>query len=124
MNKNNPLYEYVDKLNEYGCKLVKEFMHSKQYSDLCSKINDIDKEIEQLHREYDRKILEVYAEKNVKVKALRTAKNNILFNKMPKAKDEYVREHIEGYKMHLRTKDANNSTEAYMQTIKSELNHG
>lgn len=46
MNPNNPLYKYADKLNEYGCKLVKNFMRSKQYSDLRSKAHDIDKEIE------------------------------------------------------------------------------
>ena len=107
MNKNNPLYEYADKLNEYGCKLVKEFMHSKQYSDLCSKVNDIDKEIERLHIEYERKFRELHA-----------AKRNIETNEIPKAKDEYVRQHIEGYKTHLRTKDADNPIEAYMQIIK------
>lgn len=113
MNKNNPLYEHADKLNEYGCKLVKEFMNSKEYSDLCSKINDIDKEIDQLNIEYKRKFRDLVK-----------AKLNIEINEIPKAKDEYVRQHIEGYKMHLRTKDADNPTEVYMQTIKSESNHG
>lgn len=112
MNKNNPLYEHADKLNEYGCKLVKEFMHSKQYSDLCSKINDIDKEIDQLNIEYERKF-----------RNLVKAKLNVQMHEIPKAKDEYVRQRIEGYKMHLRTKDADNPTEAYMQIIKSESNH-
>ena len=113
MNPNNPLYEYSDKLNEYGCKLVKNFMHSKQYSDLRSKVNDIDKEIEQLNIEYERKFRELHA-----------AKRSIEINEIPKAKDEYVRQHIEGYKMHLRTKDAGNPIKAYMQIIKSEVDHG
>lgn len=60
MNKNNPLYEYADKLNEYGVKLVKKFMHSKQYSDLCSKVNDIEKEIDNLNIEYERKFKSHY----------------------------------------------------------------
>lgn len=93
MNPNNPLYEYADKLNEYGVKLVNKFMHSKQYSDLHSKINDIDKEIEQLNIEHERKFRELHA-----------AKRNIELHEIPKAKDEYVRQHIEGYKKHLRTK--------------------
>ena len=101
MNKNNPLYEHADKLNEYGCKLVKEFMRSKQYSDLCSKINDIDKEIDQLNIEYQRKF-----------RNLVNAKLNVQMHEIPKAKDEYVRKHIESYKMHLRTKDADNPIKA------------
>lgn len=107
MNPNNPLYEYADKLYEYGVKLVKKFMLSKQYSDLRSKVKDIDKEIEQLNREYERKLRE-----------LRAAKRNIEIYEIPNAKDEYVRQHIEGYKKHLRTKDADNPIEAYMQLIK------
>lgn len=83
MNKNNPLYEYADKLNEYGCKLVKKFMLSKQYSDLRSKANDIDKEIEQLNKEYERKFRELHA-----------AKRNIELYEIPNAKDLYVRRHI------------------------------
>ena len=113
MNKNNPLYEYADKLNEYGCKLVKKFMHSKQYSDLRSKVNDIDKEIEQLNIEYERKFRELSA-----------AKRNIELREIPNARNEYVRQHIEGYKMHLRIKDADNPIEVYMQIIKLESNHG
>ena len=112
MNPNNPLYEYADKLNEYGIKLVKKFTLSKKYSDLRSKINDIDKEIEQLNNEYKRKLRE-----------LRAAKCNIEMVEIPKAKDEYVRGAIEAYKMHLRTKDAENPLEAYMQIIKSEATH-
>lgn len=106
MNKNNPLYEHADKLNEYGVKLVKKFMCSKQYSDLRSKVNSIDKEIEQLNIEYERKFRELHA-----------AKRNIEINEIPKAKDEYVRQHIEGYKMYLRTKDADNPIEAYMRVL-------
>ena len=106
MNPNNPLYEYADMLNDYGINLVKKFMHSKQYSDLRSKAHAIDKEIEQLHIEYERKFRELHA-----------AKHNIEINEISKAKDEYVRQHIEGYKMHLRTKDAENSIEAYMRVI-------
>lgn len=113
MNPNNPLYEHADKLNEYGIKLVKNFMHSKEYSELRSKINDIDKEIEKLNIEYERKFRELHA-----------AKRNIEINEIPKAKDEYVRQHIEGYKMHLRTKDTDNPIESYMQIVKSEVNNG
>lgn len=109
MNPNNPLYEYSDKLNEYGVKLVEKFMHSKQYSDLCSKINDIDKEIDKLNIEYERKFRELHA-----------AKRNIELCEIPNARNEYVRQHIEGYKMHLRIKDADNPIEAYMQIIKRE----
>ena len=109
MNTNNPLYEYADKLNEYGVKLVKKFMLSKQYSDLRSKASNIDKEIEQLNIEYERKLREP-----------RAAKRNIEMYEISNAKDEYVRQHIEGYKKHLRTKDASNPIEAYMQLIKSE----
>lgn len=113
MNPNNPLYKYADKLNDYGVNLVKKFMHSKQYSDLCSKINDIDKEIDQLNIEYERKF-----------RNLINAKLNVQLNEIPKAKDDYVRQHIEGYKMHLRIKDADNPIEAYMQIVKQESNHG
>lgn len=106
MNPNNPLYEYADKLNEYGVKLVKKFMHSKQYSDLRSKVNDIDKEIDQLNIEYKRKLRNLISEKL-----------NVQLNEIPKAKDEYVRQHIEGYKIYLRTKDADNPIEAYMKVL-------
>lgn len=109
MNPNNPLYKYADKLNEYGVKLVKKFMHSKKYSDLRSKANDIDKEIEQLNIEYERRLRELHA-----------AKRNIELYEIPSAKDEYVRQHIEGYKRYLVTKNADNPIEAYMQIIKSE----
>ena len=108
MNPNNSLYEYADKLNEYGTKLVKRFIHSKEYSDLCSKVKSIDKEIEQLNAEYERRFRELHA-----------AKRNIEQYEIPKAKDAYVRQHIEGYKMHLRTKDADDPIKAYMQIIKS-----
>lgn len=107
MNPNNNLYKYAGQLNEYGVKLVKQFMHSKEYSDLCSKINDIDKEINQLNIEYKRKF-----------RNLVNAKLNVQMHEIPKAKDEYVRQRIEGYKMYLRTKDAGN-----LQIIKSESNH-
>ena len=80
MNPNNPLYEYADKLNEYGVKLAKKFMLSKQYSDLRGKIYDIDKEIEQLNIEYERKFRELH-----------TAKRNIEMYEIPNAKNEYVR---------------------------------
>ena len=113
MNPNNPLYEYSDKLNEYGVKLVKKFTHSKQYFDLCSKVSDIDKEIECINRIYERKL-----------RNLKEAKYNIEHYEIPNARNEYVRQHIEGYKMHLRTKDVDNPIEAYMQIVKSESNHG
>lgn len=82
MNKNSPLYEYADMLNDYGINLVKRFMRSKQYSDLRDKIYDIDKEIEQLNIEYERKFRELHA-----------AKRNIEINEIPKARNEYVRQH-------------------------------
>lgn len=113
MNKNNPLYKYADMLNDYGVNLVKKFILSKEYSDLRSKVHAIDKEIEWLHIEYERKFRELHA-----------AKRNIEINEIHKAKDEYVRQHIEGYKMYLRIKDTDNPTEAYMQFIKSEVEHG
>lgn len=97
MNPNNPLYEYATPLNEYGVKLVKNFMHSKEYSDLRSKVNDIDKEIEQLNIEYQRKFRELHY-----------AKRNIEINEIPKAKDEYVRQHIESYKTSLMRGGTNN----------------
>lgn len=109
MNKNNPLYKHADQLNEYGCELVKNFMHSKRYSDLRSKVNDIDKEIEQLNIEYERKFRELHA-----------AKRNIELHEIPNARNEYVRQHIEGYKMHLRIKDAGNHIEAYMKVLNNE----
>lgn len=109
MNPNNEFYKYRDQLNDRGKQLVMQFMHSKQYSDLCSKVNDIDKEIERLNIEYERKFRELHA-----------AKRNIELHEIPSAKDEYVRQHIEGYKMHLRTKDADNPIKAYMQVIKSK----
>lgn len=106
MNKNNPLYKYADMLNDYGTKLVKKFMHSKQYIDLRSKAYDIDKEIERLNIEYERKFRELHA-----------AKRNIELCEIPNARNEYVRQHIEGYKMYLRTKDADNHIEAYMKVL-------
>ena len=84
-------------------------MHSKQYFDLRSKAYDIDKEIEQLNIEYERKFRELHA-----------AKRNIEINEIPKARNEYVRQHIEGYKMHLRIKDADNPIEAYMKVLNNE----
>lgn len=109
MNKNNPLYKYADMLNDYGVNLVKRFMHSKQYFDLRSKACDIDKKIEQLNKEYERKFRE-----------LRAAKRNIEINEIPNARNEYVRQHIEGYKMHLRIKDTDNPIEAYMKALNNE----
>ena len=97
MNPNNPLYKYADKLNDYGVNLVKQFMNSEEYSYLCSKINSIEKEIDQLNIEYERKFMDLIK-----------AKLNVQLNEIPKAKDDYVRQHIEGYKMHLRIKDADN----------------
>lgn len=35
MNPKNDLYKYTEQLNEYGIKLVRQFIDSKQYSDLC-----------------------------------------------------------------------------------------
>ena len=98
MNPNNPLYEYAIPMNEYGVKLVKNFIYSKEYSDLRSKINDIDEEIEQLNIEYERKFRELHA-----------AKRNIEINEIPKAKEEYVRRHIESYKISLMQGDDTNS---------------
>jgi uncharacterized protein involved in exopolysaccharide biosynthesis len=110
MNKNNPLYKYADKLNEYGINLVKKFIHSKQYSDLRSKINNIDKEIEQLNIEYERKFRELHA-----------AKRNIEINEIPKARDKYVRQHIESYKTHLKIQQiGDNSFETYMKVLNNE----
>lgn len=113
MNINDPLYKYADMLNDYNINIVKKFMHSKQYYDLRSKAHDIDKEIEQLKIEYERKFRELHA-----------AKSNIELHEIPNARNEYVRGHIESYKTYLRTKDADNPIEAYMQIVKSESNHG
>lgn len=96
MNPNNSLYKHAKQLNEYGIKLVRQFLNSKQYSDLCFKINSIDKEIDQLNIEY-----------KIKFRDLIKEKLNIQLHEIPNAKDEYVRKHIESYKMHLRTKEAN-----------------
>lgn len=93
MNPNNPLYEYAELLNSKGKLLVKRFMKSKEYADLNAKIADIDDEIDCITRTYERKI-----------RNLKEAKNNVLYFEIPKAKDEYVREHIESYKKHLTTK--------------------
>lgn len=109
MNPNNPLYKYADMLNDYGHNLVKGFMHSKQYFDLRSKAYDIDKEIELLNKEYEKKFRELHA-----------AKRNIELHEIPNARNEYVRQHIEGYKMHLRIKDADNPIEAYMKVLNNE----
>lgn len=110
MNPSNPLYEYSDKLNEYGVKLVKKFMNSKQYSYLRSKVHDIDKEIEQLNIEYERKLND-----------LKTAKRNIELYEIPNARNEYVRQHIEGYKMHLKIQQIGyNSFETYMKELNNE----
>lgn len=107
MNPNNPLYKYADKLNDYGINLVKKFMHSKQYFDLRSKAYDIDKETEQLNVEYERKFRELHA-----------AKRNIELYEIPNARNEYVRQHIEGYKMHLRPKEPrDHSFETYMRIL-------
>lgn len=113
MNPNNNLYKHAKQLNEYGIKLVRQFMNSEEYSYLCSKINSIEKEIDQLNIEYERKFRDLIK-----------AKLNIQLHEIPNAKDEYVRRHIEAYKAYLITKDADNPIEAYMQFIKSELNHG
>lgn len=112
MNPNNPLYEHADKLNEYGVKLVREFMTSEKYRELRLKVAKIDADMFKAEQEYRKRIRE-----------LRKAKRNIELYEIPNAKDEYVREHIEGYKMYLRTKDAENPIEAYMQIVQSELTH-
>jgi hypothetical protein len=104
MNPNNDLYKYAEQLNEYGSKLVKQFMQSKEYADLHLKIAKIDADIWKAEQEYRKKIRE-----------LRTAKRNIEINEIPKAKAEYVRNNIESYKMHLRIKDADNHISAYME---------
>ena len=107
MNPNNPLYEHADKLNEYGIKLVRKFMSSEQYRELRLKIAKIDADMLKAEREYRQRIRE-----------LKLAKRNIELYEIPKAKDEYVRQHIEGYKMYLRTKDTENHIKAYMQIVK------
>lgn len=110
MNPNNPLYKYADMLNDYGINLVKRFMRSKQYSDLRDKAHNIDKEIEQLNIEYERKLRELHA-----------AKRNIEINEIPKARNEYVRQHIDGYKMHLKIQQiGDNSFETYMRMLNNE----
>lgn len=107
MNPNNPLYKYADMLNDYGVNLVKKFMRSKQYSDLRDKIYYIDKEIEQLNREYEKKFRELHA-----------AKRNIELHEIPNARNEYVRQHIEGYKMHLRLNEiGDHSFETYTRVL-------
>lgn len=108
MNPNNDLYKYAEQLNDYGVKLVKQFMHSKEYADLHLKIAKIDADIYKAEQEYWKKIRE-----------LRAAKRNIEFNEIPKAKDEYVRSHIESYKMHLRIKDTENPIETYIEYLKN-----
>lgn len=113
MNPNNPLYEYAELLNDKGRQLVRKFMMSEQYRELRLKIAKIDADMHKAEQEYHKRIRE-----------LKEARRNIELYEIPNAKDEYVREHIEGYKMYLRTKDADNPIEAYMQTIKSQLNHG
>lgn len=113
MNKNNPLYEYADKLNEYGVKLVKKFMQSEEYAELHLKMAEIDADIWKAEQEYWKKVRE-----------LRATKRNIELHEIPNARNEYVRQHIEDYKTHLKTKEANNPIEAYMQITKSEANHG
>lgn len=70
------------------------------------RINDIDKEIDQLNIEYERKFRNFI-----------NAKRNVQLNEIPKAKDEYVRSHIESYKMYLRTKDVDDPIETYMEYL-------
>ena len=113
MNQNNPLYEYADKMNEYGIKLVRKFMSSEQYREFRLKMAKIDADMLKAEHEYRQRIRE-----------LKLAKRNIEPYEIPKAKDEYVRQHIEGYKMYLRTKDTEDPVEAYMQIVKSEVNDG
>lgn len=92
MNPKNPLYEYATPLNEYGVKLVRQFTESEEYAELQLKIAKIDADIWKAEQEYWKKIRE-----------LRAAKRNIEINEIPKAKDVYVRKHIEAYKEYLNT---------------------
>lgn len=108
MNPNNSIYKYAEQLNDYGVKLVKQFMNSKEYADLNLKIAKIDADIYKVEQEYLKKIRE-----------LRAMKHNIEFNEIPKAKDEYVRGHIESCKMHLRIKDTDDHIKAYIEYLKN-----
>lgn len=92
MNPNNPLYEYATSLNEYGVKLVRQFMRSEEYAELHLKIAKIDADIWKAEQEYWKKVRE-----------LRAVKRNIEINEIPKAKEAYVRKHIEAYKEYLNT---------------------
>lgn len=98
MNKSNPLYEYNDQLNEYGVKLVRQFMGSEEYRELRLKIAKIDEDLWKAKQEYDRKFRELH-----------DAKRNMYIIEIPKAKDKYVREHIEDYKAYL-TQELNNES--------------
>lgn len=91
MNPNNPLYKHADMLNDYGINLVRQFMTSEEYAELRLKIAKIDADIWKIEQESLKKIRE-----------LRAAKRNIELYEIPKAKDEYVRRHIEDYKTHLK----------------------
>ena len=113
MNPNNEFYKYRDQLNDKGKQLVMQFMLSKEYKDLRLKIARIEADLLKAKQDYFKRVEELHREKY-----------NVECSEIPKAKDEYVRQHIEGYKMHLRTKDADNPIEAYMQFIKSEVSHG
>lgn len=112
MNPNNPLYKYAELLNTRGQQLVRQFMMSEHYRELRLKIAKIDADMLKAEQEYRKRIRE-----------LKEAKRNIELYEIPNAKDEYVREHLEGYKMYFRTKDADNPIEVYMQIVKSELTH-
>ena len=92
MNPKNPLCEYATLLNEYGVKLVRQFTKSEEYAELHLKIAKIDADIWKTEQEYREKIRE-----------LRAVKRNIEINEIPKAKDAYVRKHIEAYKEYLNT---------------------
>jgi len=98
MNKENPLYRYADQLNEHGIKLVKKFMQSEEYKELHYRIAKIDADIWKAEKEWRKKI-----------KMLHEAKRDILFKEIPKAKDEYVRKHIEDYKAYLKQELDNES---------------
>ena len=107
MNPNNPLYNYASQLYEYGIKLVKKFMLSEKYKELRNKMKNIDDEISKTEIEY-----------RIKIDELRNAKCNIEFNEIPKAKDEYIRGHINSYKMNLRLNEiGDHSFETYMRVL-------
>ena len=91
MNPNNEFYKYRDQLNDKGKQLVMQFMRSEEYKELRRKISRIEADLCRARHEYYKRVEELHREKY-----------DVECSEIPRIKDEWIRRHINEYKLHLR----------------------